>query len=233
MDAARLFGVALSLVNRVEQCLAELQVLLKRAIFKYAPDDGKLSGERLKFPVARRVRNGNAEARQGARELDVRVQVDVRAHGAEEGLLRGLFGKLVLQLLVQLVATPLDVFEFVAPARLVEIQARKLHRGQRRDALEFELRGARERVCAKRFDQLCSKGKHERGVARSVFELCGRKLAAPIAHLLRLVNGLTEVSLDDRGEAVSVFLLARAYELAREQGVEESAALDLYSVVCP
>ena len=157
----------------------------------------------------------------------MRVEVDTSARGAEERLLRRLLGQLVLQLFVQLVAPPLDLLELAAPALPVEVDAGEFEGGQGDDALELQLRGARERVGAKRLDEPGAQGEHERRVARRVFELRRRKLAAPVAHLERLVDGLAQVALGHDGEAVAVFLLARRDELAGEQRVEESAALDL------
>src|SRR5919201_278778 len=127
-------------VDEVEERLAELERLLERAVFEDAADDGELGGERLELPVARRV--GDAlrvadDARERARQLHVRVEVDVGARGAEERLLSGLLGQLVLQLLVELVAPPLDLLELAAPALPVEVDAGQFERGQRDDALEL------------------------------------------------------------------------------------------------
>jgi hypothetical protein len=166
VDAAGLF------VDRFEQRLAELQGLLERAVVEDVADDRVPGGERFELPVARRV--GYLLARgqhalQRPRELDVRVEVDVGADGAEEGLLRGLLGELVLEQLVQLVAPLLDLLELGAPAVLFEVDAGQLKRGERDDALELQLRRARQGVGAELFDELEAQGEHDGRVARGVF----------------------------------------------------------------
>ena len=59
------------------------QRFLHRAVFEQLSDDRILRGERLQFPVARRIGERNAEPVQGVGDLQLRIEIDVRARRPE------------------------------------------------------------------------------------------------------------------------------------------------------
>ena len=75
------------------------QRLLHRAVFKQRCDNRILGRQRLQFPVARRIGNGNAEPFQRLGQLLMRIEIDVVAlRPAKERTLRRLLRQHFLQL---------------------------------------------------------------------------------------------------------------------------------------
>src|SRR5207302_6496714 len=97
-DLAKVRVQAASLwIDKLNHVLAVTsQSLLHRPVLKELCDDWILQSQRLQLPIARRVRQRNAEASQRFGHLLLRIEVDVRARRPEQRSLSDPFAEHLL-----------------------------------------------------------------------------------------------------------------------------------------
>ena len=94
-----------------------------------------------------------------------------------------------------------------------------------RHTFKLKLRDSNQRIAAQPFDQLFAQRQQNRGVARGVLELRFGQLEIPVAEPFSLVYRFIQIARSNRFQAVTLFDVAGADNLAGQQRVKQAAEI--------